>query len=63
MATVTPGIQFTSGETVTPAKLNAAASPTVAVANNEITTAKILDAAVTAPSLATGAVTGAAGGG
>jgi hypothetical protein len=63
MATVTPGIQFISGETVTPAKLNAAASPVVAVANDEITTAKILDAAVTAPKLATGAVTGAAGGG
>jgi hypothetical protein len=63
MANVTPGIQFISGETVTPAKLNAAASPTVAVANNEITTATILDGAVTAPKLATGAVTGAAGGG
>ncbi len=47
MATVTPGIQFTSGETVTPAKLNAAASPTVVVADNEITTSKILDGAVT----------------
>jgi microcystin-dependent protein len=47
MATVTPGIVWTSGETVTPAKLNAAAAPTVVVADNEITTAKILDGAVT----------------
>jgi hypothetical protein len=46
MATVTPGIVWTSGETVTPAKLNSAASPTVAVADGEITTAKIADGAV-----------------
>ena len=52
MATVTPGIVWTSGETVTPAKLNAAAAPVVAVADNEITTAKILDGAVTVPKLA-----------
>jgi hypothetical protein len=57
MATVTPGIQFISGETVTPAKLNAAASPTVAVANNEITTAKILDGAVTTAKIANENVT------
>ena len=63
MATVTPGIVWVSGETVTPAKLNSAAAPTVVVANNEITTAKILDANVTDAKLATGAVTGAAGGG
>jgi hypothetical protein len=37
---------------VTPAKLNSAAAPTVAVANDEITTAKILDANVTAAKLA-----------
>lgn len=47
MATVTPGYNWTSGETVTPAKLNSAAAPTVVVADNEITTAKILDDAVT----------------
>jgi hypothetical protein len=47
MATVTPGIVWVSGETVTPAKLNSAAAPTVAVADDEITTAKILDANVT----------------
>jgi hypothetical protein len=54
MATVTPGIQFVSGETVTPAKLNAAAAPTVAVADGEITTAKILDGNVTNAKLASG---------
>jgi hypothetical protein len=54
MATVTPGITFISGETVTPAKLNAAAAPSVAVTDNEITTAKILDANVTDAKLATG---------
>jgi microcystin-dependent protein len=52
MATVTPGIVWTSGETVTPAKLNSAAAPTVAVADDEITTAKILDANVTLAKLA-----------
>jgi hypothetical protein len=52
MATVTPGIVWVSGETVTPAKLNSAASPTVVVADDEITTAKILDANVTAAKLA-----------
>jgi hypothetical protein len=52
MATVTPGITFISGETVTPAKLNAAAAPSVAVTDNEITTSKILDANVTAAKLA-----------
>ncbi len=57
MATVTPGIVWTSGETVTPAKLNAAASPTVVVADGEVTTPKLLDAAVTTSKLADGAVT------
>jgi hypothetical protein len=52
MATVTAGYTWTSGETVTPAKLNSAAAPTVVVANDEITTAKILDANVTAAKLA-----------
>jgi hypothetical protein len=52
MATVTAGYTWTSGETVTPAKLNSAAAPTVVVADNEVTTAKILDANVTAGKLA-----------
>jgi hypothetical protein len=52
MATVTPGIVWVSGETVTPAKLNSAAAPTVVVANDEITTAKILDGNVTNAKLA-----------
>ncbi len=52
MATVTAGYTWTSGETVTPAKLNSAAAPTVVVADNEITTAKILDANVTAAKMA-----------
>ena len=52
MATVTAGYTWTSGETVTPAKLNSAAAPTVVVANDEITTAKILDANVTAAKMA-----------
>jgi hypothetical protein len=56
MATVTAGYNWVSGETVTPAKLNSAAAPTVAVANDEITTAKILDANVTAAKLASNAV-------
>ena len=63
MANVTPGKTFVSGETVTPASLNAAATPTVVVADGEVTTAKIVDANVTDAKLATGAVTGAAGGG
>jgi len=52
MATVTPGIVWTSGETVTPAKLNSAAAPTVVVADDEVTTAKILNANVTQAKLA-----------
>jgi hypothetical protein len=52
MATVTAGYTWTSGETVTPAKLNSAAAPTVVVADDEITTAKILDANVTAAKMA-----------
>jgi hypothetical protein len=52
MATVTAGYNWVSGETVTPAKLNSAAAPTVVVADNEITTAKILDANVTAAKMA-----------
>jgi hypothetical protein len=41
MATVTPGIVWVSGETVTPAKLNSAAAPTVVVADGEVTDAKL----------------------
>ena len=52
MATVTAGYNWVSGEVVTPAKLNSTAAPTVVVANDEITTAKILDANVTAAKLA-----------
>jgi hypothetical protein len=47
MATVTAGYNWVSGETVTPAKLNSTAAPTVVVADNEVTTAKILDATST----------------
>jgi hypothetical protein len=54
MANVTPGIVWTSGETVTPTKLNAAATPVVEVENDEVTTVKILDGAVTNAKLATG---------
>jgi microcystin-dependent protein len=52
MATVTPGYTFISNEVATPTKLNQAATPTVSVANDEITTAKILDANVTLAKLA-----------
>jgi hypothetical protein len=54
MATVTQGYTWVSGEIVTPAKMNLAAAPTVVVADNEVTTAKILDGAVTNAKLATG---------
>ena len=54
MATVTASYNWVSGETVTPTKLNSAAAPTVVVADNEITAAKILDGAVTNAKLATG---------
>jgi microcystin-dependent protein len=47
MATVTPGKVFTSNEIVTPANLNLLGTPTVALASNEVTTAKIADGAVT----------------
>ena len=47
MATVTPGKIFSSNEIVTPTNLNALGSPTVVVADNEVTTAKIADGAVT----------------
>jgi microcystin-dependent protein len=53
MATVTANKTWVSGETVTPAGLNLTAAPTVVVADNEITTAKILDANVTNAKLAT----------
>jgi hypothetical protein len=47
MATVTASYNWVSGETVTPTKLNTTAAPTVVVADNEVTTAKILDATST----------------
>jgi hypothetical protein len=56
MATVTASKAWVSGETVTPEGLNLTAAPTVVVADNEITTAKILDANVTAAKLASNAV-------
>jgi microcystin-dependent protein len=52
MATVTAGYNWVSGETVTPAKLNSAAAPTVVVADNEVTTSKIANLAVTDGKLA-----------
>jgi hypothetical protein len=54
MATVTASYNWVSGETVTPTKLNTTAAPTVVVADNEVTTAKILDANVTDAKLASG---------
>ena len=57
MATVTPGKTFNSNEIVTPANLNALGVPTVALANNEVTTLKIADANVTTAKIADGAVT------
>ena len=47
MATVTPGKVFSSNEIVTPTNLNALGVPTVTLADNEVTTAKIADGAVT----------------
>jgi hypothetical protein len=41
MATVTAGYTWTSGETVTPAKMNDAALPTVVVADDEVTNDKL----------------------
>jgi hypothetical protein len=41
MATVTAGYTWTSGETVTPTKLNSAATPTVTLADGEVTNAKV----------------------
>jgi microcystin-dependent protein len=57
MATVTASYNWVSGETVTPTKLNSTAAPTVAVADNEVTTAKILDGAITTAKVADGAIT------
>jgi hypothetical protein len=61
MATVTKGRTFTSGETVTPAKLNDVVDlatvtdiQTADITDGQITTAKILDANVTDAKLATG---------
>jgi microcystin-dependent protein len=53
MANVSAGYNWVSGETVTPAKLNSAAAPTVVVADNEVTTAKIADGNVTLAKLVT----------
>jgi microcystin-dependent protein len=57
MATVTPGYTFQNNEVLTPEKLNSAATPSVAVADDEITTAKILNAAVTTAKIADANVT------
>jgi hypothetical protein len=59
MATVTPGYTFTNDEVVTPAKLNSAATPTVAVVDGEVTESKIATNAVTSAKIATDAVTSA----
>jgi hypothetical protein len=59
MATVTASYNWVSGETVTPAKLNTTAAPTVVVADNEVTTAKIADANVTTAKIADANVTAA----
>ena len=56
MATVTPGKVFTSNEVVTPANLNQLGTPTVVVADNEVTTAKIADGAVTQAKLNSGII-------
>lgn len=56
MATVTPGKIFNSNEIVTPANLNLLGFPTVALANNEVTTAKIADGAVTQAKLNSGII-------
>jgi hypothetical protein len=53
MATVTAGYVWTSGETVTPAKLNSAAAPTVVVDDAEITNIK-LASGIDASKLTTG---------
>ena len=52
MANVSAGYNWVSGETVTPAKLNSTAAPTVVVADNEVTTAKIADGNVTTSKIA-----------
>ena len=57
MATVTPGKIFTSNEVVTPANLNLLGTPTVALADCEVTAAKIAASAVTTDKIAASAVT------
>ena len=66
MATVTKGRTFTSGETVTPAKLNDVVDlatvtdiQTADIADEQVTTAKILDANVTTAKIADANVTAA----
>jgi len=56
MATVTPGKVFTSNEIVTPANLNLLGTPTVALADNEVTATKIADGAVTQAKLNSGII-------
>jgi hypothetical protein len=53
MATVTAGYVWTSGEVVTPAKMNSAATPTVVLADSEVTNAK-LASGIDAAKLTTG---------
>jgi len=57
--TVTPGYSWSSGEIVTPAKMNLAAAPavTAVVADGEITASKLAASSVTSTALAAGAVT------
>jgi len=57
MATVTPGKTFTSNEIVTPANLNLLGTPSVVIASNEVTAAKIADANVTTAKIADANVT------
>jgi microcystin-dependent protein len=57
MANVTPGYSWSSGEIVTPAKMNLAATPTVVVADGEVTAAKLASSSVTSDKIASGAVT------
>ena len=57
MATVTPGKVFTSNEIVTPANLNLLGTPAVALADNEVTAAKIATDAVTTAKIADANVT------
>ena len=57
MANVTQGYTWVSGEIVTPAKMNLAATPVVAVADGEVTAVKLASSSVTSDKIASGAVT------